>query len=316
VPLEPPPADRPRAPLRAQMASCVIEDITDSQDEGAPGSAGPSAGGGGDSARGVARAPAAAGGDAAGPSGGDADADAPPPLSPPDDAEAVTPDRGVVKVVLAEGSGDAPLLHARCLGEDGPGPQLQRPAQTHPGPCAGRTPPAAAAAPAPPPSPRAPPPVPAHPSHFPRPAPRPSHLRCPARLPPPPGSPLYRLPSRQRRRVPRHPHGEREPGAGDPGRGPRCARWTAARGGGGGAPSARAGAPHALRCAGGLKLMPLLRPPPGCSRLEPAGRGAAAGAVENEAGRARAGVRDRLRVRLRQAGGRGGLGWSRVPFRL
>ncbi len=40
------------------------------------------------------------------------------PLSPPEDCEAVTSDRGVLKKVLEPGEpGTTPTLHARCLGE-------------------------------------------------------------------------------------------------------------------------------------------------------------------------------------------------------
>lgn len=41
----------------------------------------------------------------------------PVPLTPPADCIAVTDDRGVLKHVVAEGSGDLPVLHGRCLGE-------------------------------------------------------------------------------------------------------------------------------------------------------------------------------------------------------
>lgn len=37
-------------------------------------------------------------------------------LEPPEDCEPVTADGGVLKKVLAEGDGDPPGLHARCLG--------------------------------------------------------------------------------------------------------------------------------------------------------------------------------------------------------
>lgn len=39
------------------------------------------------------------------------------PLSPPEDCVQVTEDGGVLKHILTEGSGEVPMLHARCLGE-------------------------------------------------------------------------------------------------------------------------------------------------------------------------------------------------------
>lgn len=39
------------------------------------------------------------------------------PLSPPEDCIKVTEDGGVLKHIMTEGSGEAPMLHARCLGE-------------------------------------------------------------------------------------------------------------------------------------------------------------------------------------------------------
>lgn len=39
------------------------------------------------------------------------------PLSPPPECIKVTPDGGVLKNVVAEGSGDLPVRHGRCLGK-------------------------------------------------------------------------------------------------------------------------------------------------------------------------------------------------------
>lgn len=39
------------------------------------------------------------------------------PLTPPADCIQVTEDGGVLKHVVAEGSGDLPVRHGRCLGE-------------------------------------------------------------------------------------------------------------------------------------------------------------------------------------------------------
>lgn len=38
------------------------------------------------------------------------------PLSPPEGSQRITPDGGVLKYILQEGSGAPPELHARCLG--------------------------------------------------------------------------------------------------------------------------------------------------------------------------------------------------------
>lgn len=38
------------------------------------------------------------------------------PISPPDGCISVTQDGGVVKYIAKEGSGEMPVLHARCLG--------------------------------------------------------------------------------------------------------------------------------------------------------------------------------------------------------
>lgn len=137
------------------MASCTIEEINSSDDEQQPkvmelppGLAASLSGGGGGGAANAANAADAA--DAPRPRSGNAAAAAgasaptakaaaapssskaaaadgpgaappadgrkPPPLAPPLDAEKVTPDGGVLKVTLEAGSGDAPVLHARCLG--------------------------------------------------------------------------------------------------------------------------------------------------------------------------------------------------------
>jgi hypothetical protein len=40
------------------------------------------------------------------------------PLTPPEDCIKVTEDGGVLKHIMTEGSGESPMLHARCLGEE------------------------------------------------------------------------------------------------------------------------------------------------------------------------------------------------------
>lgn len=83
------------------MASCLIEEITDADDlpniSGSPGSS---------------AAPAAGSNNAAAEGPGSS---APLPMVPPEDCEKVTPDGGVLKKTITEGSGDRPCLHARCI---------------------------------------------------------------------------------------------------------------------------------------------------------------------------------------------------------
>jgi hypothetical protein len=224
------------------MASCVIEEITDAPDpqEEGPSALDVSGGDGGAAARdaqpssssGATRLPGAA---AAGPEGS-------PPMVAPEDCEAVTPDRGVLKAVLAEGAGDKPCLHARCLGERREGADSCNCAQAGRGPgrlnhagksaapramppflrilsCGGLCPtsPAAREAAGPAARPRLTPAAMCRPRYPPTPAPGP----FPPTRPPPPASPLHRLPRGQWRCLLRHAHGEREPGARDPRGGPR-----------------------------------------------------------------------------------------------
>lgn len=116
--------------------SCVIEEAQD--DALASSSAGeapraeassePVAGGGAAGSE-DALAAAAAGPAAAAP----AAAAAPIPMTPPEAAEALTPDGGVLKGVLEAGSGDVPCAHARCLGEHGGRPERALAAQAHSG---------------------------------------------------------------------------------------------------------------------------------------------------------------------------------------
>ncbi|GBF95318.1 peptidyl-prolyl cis-trans isomerase [Raphidocelis subcapitata] len=98
--------------------SCAIEELSDSPEppspsfqtaadaQAAPGSSGGAGGAAASDGAGAAAADDAAGGEAGPPR---------PPLTPPDDCEAVTEDRGVLKTVLVEGDGERPCLHARCL---------------------------------------------------------------------------------------------------------------------------------------------------------------------------------------------------------
>ncbi|KAI8466791.1 MAG: 42 kDa peptidyl-prolyl isomerase-like protein [Monoraphidium minutum] len=98
------------------MASCMIEDITDETpgnqrdpQQPAEGRADADERGGAHAAAG-AHAPGAPADAAAAPSAAER-----PPMAPPEGCEQLTPDGGVLKLVLSEGSGDAPVLHARCL---------------------------------------------------------------------------------------------------------------------------------------------------------------------------------------------------------
>ncbi len=52
------------------------------------------------------------------PSGDASDVNIPPDvlLDPPSDCVKITSDGGVLKHIIREGSGDVPVLHARCLG--------------------------------------------------------------------------------------------------------------------------------------------------------------------------------------------------------
>jgi hypothetical protein len=99
------------------MASCVIEDITEQKGSGQTEKPEPAAAESPsveDAAAGASFAMSASPSEAAAAPGAAPDT---PPMTPPEDCESITPDGGVLKKVLAAGSGEKPSLHARCLGK-------------------------------------------------------------------------------------------------------------------------------------------------------------------------------------------------------
>jgi len=112
----------PPGQTHSMEPSCKIEEVADEQSDQKIDPAGQPATSDGDDEAPAPEPPAAASAAAA---AAPPDASDPPPaaaaaaaiqLTPPEDCEAVTPDRGVLKKTLVPGSGERPALHARCLG--------------------------------------------------------------------------------------------------------------------------------------------------------------------------------------------------------